>query len=139
MPLPYQPEQAMSVTYLIVNIGYNGTTFCVGCHHATYRYDVQYWCMRCTLLAGYWPCIGEKRHAYCVLCKRLPTTARTQATKLWHRLYKDGVLLYENIVKFTDRLLAYVGTHFDANVVQVILARNRGTDDIQPLDASAAQ
>ena len=52
-PLPYRPEQTMTVTYLTVNIEYNGTTFCIGCRHATYRFDVHYWCMRCTLLAGY--------------------------------------------------------------------------------------
>ena len=138
-PLPYQPEHAMTVTYLTVNIEYNGTTFCIGCRHATYRFDVHYWCMRCTLLAGYWPCTADKRHAACTLCKRLTSTARTAATKLWHRLYKDGTLQHAEILKFTDRLPAYIGTHFDANVVQVILARNRGEDDVQPLDASAVQ
>ena len=84
----------MTVTYLTVNIEYIGTTFCVGCRHATYRFDVHYWCMRCTLLAGYWPCTAEKRHAACPLCQKLPSTARTAATKLWHRLYKDGALQY---------------------------------------------
>ena len=133
VPLPYEPENAMTIKYLPVNIEYNGTTYCVGCRHATYRYDVHYWCMRCTLLAGYWPCTALDTYAVCDLCKRLPSSAKTQATKLWRRLYKDGVLQYAAIAKPADRLPVYVGTHFDSSVVQIILARNRG-DDVQPLD-----
>lgn len=133
-PIEYKPELAMSVTYLTVNIEYNGTTYCIACRHATYRFDVHFWCMRCTLLAGYWPCTALEGHAVCDRCKRMPSSARTQAMKLWNRLYKEDKLQLDAVITFTARLPANVATQFDANVMQVLLARNRGAAGVTPLD-----
>ena len=132
-PMVYDPGEAMTVNFLYLNIEYRETTYCLACRHRTYRFDVHYWCMPCTILAGYWPCTGESNAATCRLCHDLPTAIRKNAKRQWRKLYKDGQLQYDVIAQLPSRLPWYIATHYDANVCQVLLARNRGIKDVQPV------
>ena len=129
-PMVYDPAEAMTLDYLYINIEYRETTWCIGCRHQTYRFDVHFWCMPCTILAGYWPCTGEKNAAVCPRCVDLPAAIRKNAKRAWRKPYKDGALQYDVIAALSKRLPWYIATHYDANVCQVLLARNRGINDV---------
>ena len=120
-PLVFMEGAARKAKYFVVNIYYNNITWCVACRHKTYLHDQHPWCMVCTVMAGYWPCVGGKYNAVCLHCKDYSVATQSRCLEEWKRISdpKNGFNL-DQLFSFRPRLPVPLVTQFDATVSTII-------------------
>ena len=120
-PLVFMEKAARTAKYFVVNIHYNHHTYCIACRHKTYLHDRHPWCMVCTVLAGYWPCVGGKFNAVCLHCKDYSTGAQSRCVEEWKRIYDEKTGFIEaNLFAFRSRLPVPIVTQFDATISTIV-------------------
>ena len=114
----------MNPKFLVMNIYYDYSTFCIACRHRSYLFDTHPWCMVCMLLAGYWPCTGSPGSAVCVRCAGYEDATRERCEQSWMKLYNKatGVLasVPTALLKTRDRLPVTAATQFDASLSTIL-------------------
>ena len=120
-PLHFDPIAAQTPSHFPANIFYRMQTYCMGCRHLTYLMDAHYWCMRCTLLYGFWPCTGEKGSAMCALCAKYGDAVRSRAAAEWAKLYSatEG-FIFDKVAALRERLPPFIVTQYDASVAMIL-------------------
>ena len=120
-PLHFDPIAAQTPSHFPANIFYRMQTYCMGCRHLTYLMDAHYWCMRCTLLYGFWPCTGEKGGAMCALCAKYTDASRSRAAAEWAKLYDATTgFIFEKVATLRERLPPFIVTQYDASVAMIL-------------------
>ena len=120
-PLYFDPAAAMTPGYFPVNIFFRMQTYCMGCRHLTYLMDAHYWCMRCTLLYGFWPCTGVQGGAMCALCENYTDAIRARAASEWAKLYSTSEgLIYKTAATLRERLPPFIVTQYDASLAMIL-------------------
>ena len=118
-PMPYNTEQALTPKFLPENMLYNEKTYCLGCRHKTFKHDPHWWCFRCIILSGFWPCTGKPDALTCIQCHDVMKNNQIHQNSIsaWWKLYHKGDIDVHALLNFRQRLSPRVAVHFNAIVL----------------------
>ena len=121
-PMPYNTEQALTPKFLPDNILYGERTYCLGCRHKTFKHDPHWWCFRCIILSGFWPCTGETGALTCIQCHDVMKNGQIRQNSYfaWRKLYHNDAFDIPILLQFKPRLSPRIAVHFDAIVNMVL-------------------